>query len=167
LILYFDVLVPIAVADLHPLGHALDLDRPPLAPSYLARFRNSHLFGVVSGSYDPAAASRLRARASKRADDAAAWYETITNQPVPLGRRLALIFENLGLPSTHEATVVARNHTCRTDVLVQRDANGLPPKVLVEVKAFSTQNTMPAAICDAVRGTLRKYAQLAGFLERQ
>jgi hypothetical protein len=166
--LYFDVrLVPIAVADLHALGHMLDQPTLLLGPSYLNRFSKSHFYGVVAGSYDPAAASRLRARESKRADDASAWYETVTNQPVPLGRRLSHIFTSLGYPATHEATITAGSHTCRTDVLVERHTAGLPPKVLVELKAFSTNSTMPAAIRDAVRGTLRKYAQLAGFLERQ
>ena len=161
--LYFDVrLVPIAVADLHALSHDLENIGAPLAPSYLERFKKSHLYSVVEGSYDPAAASRLRARESKRADDAATWYETVTDQPVLLGRRMARIFSNVGLPAKHEASVTAKNHTARTDILVQRVGGGSPAKVLLELKAFSTKNTMPAAIRDAVRGTLRKYAQLGG-----
>lgn len=122
---------------------------------------------MVAGSYNPQAASRLRARESKRADKAALWYEGVTGESVAIGRRLARIFSELGLKAEHEKDVRAGSHTVRTDVLVHRGAKSSPPKVLIELKAFSTQSTMPASIRDAVRGTLRKYAQLAGFLDRQ
>ena len=38
---------------------------------------------------------------------------------------------------------------------------------IVELKAFSTEGTRPSTIKDAVRTTLRRHAQFAGFLARQ
>jgi hypothetical protein len=166
--LYFDVrLVPIAVADLHRLCMNLDDDECPLAASYLERFRLSHFFSVVNGSWDPGAVRRLRARESERATVAAEWYEGVTTQPVALARRIARVLRQLGLVAQPEYEVTANGATVRADIRVVRPAGSGVSNVLVEMKAYSTANTMPSTIRDAVRGTLRKYAQFAGFLGRQ
>jgi hypothetical protein len=168
--LYFDVrLVPVAIADLHRL--ALRLDSPdedvPLATSYVNRLGESHFATVVSGAWGSQPWSRMRARDSKRAAEAATWYEGVTGQSVALGRRIARSFREMGYTSRHEETINAGNTSVRTDVYVERPAGVLPPKVLLELKVFSTQNTMPATIRDQIRGTLRKYANFAGFLDPQ
>lgn len=170
--LYFDMrLVPIAVADLHRLCLNLDDDDAILPKSNLTRLSQSHFFSVVDGMFDFTQVSRMRARDSKRARDAADWYGTVTDQPTALGKRIARCLNELGLSAKHEVTISAGSATCRADILVRRrpelvKATGAAPNVLVELKAYSTANTMPAAIRDAVRGTLRKYAQFASFLDR-
>jgi hypothetical protein len=40
-------------------------------------------------------------------------------------------------------------------------------KLIVELKAFSTDGTRPSSIKDSVRVTLKRHAQFAGFLARQ
>lgn len=171
--LYFDMrLVPIAVADLHRLCLNLDDDEATLPRSNLTRLSLSHFFSVVDGTFDFASVSRMRARESKRASAASDWYSTVTDQPTALGKRIARCLRELQLEAQHEVTINAGAATCRADILVRRRPEILKetsaaPNVLVELKAYSTANTMPATIRDAVKGTLRKYAQFASFLERQ
>ena len=52
----------------------------------------------------------------------------------------------------------------RSDVVVERPESQ-QSQVLIELKAYSTENTRPSSIRDAIRGTLRKYAQFGGFIE--
>lgn len=165
--LYFDVrLVPIAAADLHPLCKELDNDNFKLHTSYLERFRNTHFYSIVSGRWSPEQFSPLRERPSQRADEARTWYESVTTQPTKLGKRLSRCINELGLPAEYERTITSATSQLRTDVLVNRTPVS-PPNVIVELKAFSPENTMPSSICDSVRATLRRHAQFAGFLGRQ
>lgn len=165
--LYFDMrLVPISVADLHPLCRHLDNETTPLHQSYLERFRNTHLVSLLAGQWNPDAYSPLRERESKRATAARAWYETVTTNPVGLGRRIARVLRDLGLSAQHEQTIESPHGRVRADVLVTRDG-AQPPNVLVELKAYSAENTMPSTICNAVQTTLRRHAHFAGFLQRQ
>lgn len=164
--LYFDLrLVPVAAADLHPLCRELNNDDFVLHKSYLDRFKNTHFFSIVNGTWDPSAYKPLRERESDRAEAARVWYETITSKPTFLGRRLAKTFRTLGLSATHEQDVSSAHSKVRADVLVLRN-NSTPQNAIIELKAFSPSNTMPSSICEQVRITLRRHAQFGGFLQR-
>lgn len=165
--LYFDIrLVPIAAADLFPLCR--DLDNVDFEPgrSYLERLENTHFYSIVSGKWNPDSYSPLRERESKRADEARDWYATVTNQPTQLGRRIAKCLNLLGLSAAHEQQVASSYSKVRADVLIDR-APIAPPNVIVELKAFAPENTMPSTICQSVATTLKRHAQFAGFLQRQ
>jgi hypothetical protein len=165
--LYFDMrLVPIAAADLYPLCRDLEIEDPELSKSYLARLENTHFFSIVSGKWNPDSYAPLRERESQRATDARVWYSTVTNQPVLLARRIAKCLEKLGLVAGYEKPVESRYAKVRADVLVDRTPLS-PPNVIVEMKAFSPENTMPSTICNAVATTLKRHAHFAGFLQRQ
>jgi hypothetical protein len=165
--LYFDLrLVPIAEADLHPLCKELDDDTYILHKSYLERFKKTHFFSIVNGTWDPSSYKPLRERESDRAEAARIWYEQVTTKPGALGKRIARSFKELGLAADSEQTITSTYGRVRADVLVLR--NGVTPQnAIVELKAFSPANTMPSSICEQVRITLRRHAQFAGFLERQ
>lgn len=163
--LYFDVrLVPIAAADLHLLCRELEKDEYDLQPSYLARLANTHFLSIINGTWNPDVYSPLRERESKRADEARKWYEGVTSNPVGLGRRLAKCLAALGVAAEYEATLVSPHAKVRADILVKRTA--APDNVIVELKAYGAENTMPSTICSAVHTTLRRHAQFAGFLAR-
>lgn len=165
--LYFDVrLIPIAAADIHPLCRDLDNDSVEPGNSYLERFKNTHFFSVVSGNWSPDTYAPLRERESKRADDARTWYSTVTQQPTALGKRLSKCLDKLGLSSGYEQTISSPHGKVRADILVDRSPIA-PSNVIVELKAFSPENTMPSTIASSVLTTLRRHAQFAGFLPRQ
>lgn len=65
----------------------------------------------------------------------------------------------------YETKIKTRNGSVRADVLAERDG-GPRSEIMIELKAFAPENTMPSTISDAVRGTLRKHAVLAGFIQR-
>jgi len=165
--LYFDVrLVPIAVADLHLLCRDLESDTVPIAKTYRERFQNTHFFSIVAGNWNPDTYSPLRERDSERAKEAREWYGSATTNPTGLGRRLAHVLTECGVPAKHEQEVSSSHGTIRADVLAER-IGVRQNQVIVELKAFSAENTMPSKIADAVRVTLRRHAQFAGFLQRQ
>lgn len=165
--LYFDVrLIPIAAADLYPLCKDLDESDILLGQSYLGRFQKTHFYSVVSGNWSADSYAPLRERESKRADDARAWYPTVTQKPTQLGRRIAKCLEALGLPSDYEATISSPHSKIRADILIDRSPIR-PSSVIVELKAFSAENTMPSTVASSVLTTLKRHAQFAGFLQRQ
>ncbi|WP_217441751.1 hypothetical protein [Myxococcus sp. CA039A] len=165
--LYFDLrLVPIAAADLYPLCRNLEDENPTLAPSYFIRFKKTHFYNIVTGNWNPNTFSPLRERESERADEARAWYEGVTQNPVGLGRRIAKLLQNCSVQAQHEQDVSSRYATVRADVLVDRPSEP-KHKVIVELKAYSAENTMPSSIKDAIRTTLKRHAQFGGFLQRQ
>lgn len=165
--LYFDVrLVPIAAADLHLLCKNLDDEDFVLQKSYLDRFKQTQFFGIVGGSWDPENFSPLRERESQRAKDARLWYAGVTTSPTKLGRRIAKCFKQLGMEAYYEKEIRTLHGTVRADVLVIRP-NAHQSDIIVELKVYSPEQTIPSQIRDAVRTTLRRHAQLAGFLERQ
>lgn len=165
--LYFDVrLVPLQVADLHLLCRELHKEDVTLARSYLERFQKTHFFSLVAGTWNPDAYSPLRERDSDRATEARTWYATVTQNPTGLGRRIARILRECGISAEHERDVTSPHGSVRADVLAQRP-NARQNQIIVELKAFSSDNTMPSKICDSIRTTLRRHAQLAGFLPRQ
>lgn len=164
--LYFDVrVVPVAAADLHSLCQDLANPTDPLHKTYLKRFEKTHFFSVVSGQWNPDVYSPLRERESQRAQAARTWYEGVTTNPVGLGKRIARILTELGQPAEHEQTVESPHGRVRADVLVRRASPNRT--VIVELKAYSAENTMPSTICGAIQQTLKRHAQFAGFLQRQ
>ena len=164
--LYFDVrLVPVAAADLQPLARDLDKDDVKLGQSYLDQFKNTHFFSLVSGSWNPETYAPLRERESDRAEAAKEWYETVTKQPTQLGRRIARCLSALGLEAEYEQAIESPYARLRADVLVRRGV-ATPPNVIVEMKAFAPKNTMPSTIALSVLTTLKRHAQVAGFLQR-
>ncbi|WP_380278660.1 hypothetical protein [Kitasatospora purpeofusca] len=165
--LYFDVrLVPIAAADLHPLCKDLDKEVVDPSRSYLDRFEKSHFISIVGEKWDPSTFSPLRERESERAKNAREWYEGVTTKPTQLGARIALCLRALGFDAHSEREIRTPNSKVRADVLVQRPGSQ-QDSVIIELKAFSTENTRPSSIKDAIRVTLKRHAQLAGFLARQ
>ncbi|MBA1157037.1 ATP-binding protein [Microvirga mediterraneensis] len=165
--LYFDIrLIPIAAADLHPLCKDLDKENFKLSKSYLERLENTHFYSIIKGNWNPDNYAPLRERESKRADEARDWYSTVTTDPTKLGNRIARCLRELGVSAAYEQTVGSPHGRVRADVLIERSPM-TPPNVIVEIKAFSPENTMPSTICQAVQTTLRRHAQFAGFLQRQ
>lgn len=165
--LYFDVrVVPLRAADLHRLCIDLADEDRSLSEAHLDRFRNTHFFHLVSGNWTNYDYAPMRERESKRADDAKTWYETITSQPTQLGRRLAKILCALGLDANHEVSLKSEYATVRADVFVKVTAPETKKRI-VELKVFSSENTMPSSIKDQIKITLRRHAQFAGFLQRQ
>jgi hypothetical protein len=165
--LYFDVrLVPIAAADLHPLCGDLDDEDFQLQPSYLKRFEKSHFYSIVKGTWNAEKFSRLRERESERAEEARVWYADVTETPTALGKRIAKILRALDIQAEHEQPIESPHGTVRADVLAERPG-ATQDRVIIELKAYSPENTMPSSIRDAVRTTLRRHAHLAGFLPRQ
>ncbi|PFG40603.1 hypothetical protein ATJ97_3134 [Georgenia soli] len=166
--LYFDVrLVPIAAADLYHLCR--DLDNPDFepSPSYLGRFQKSHFFSIVTENWDPSTYGPLRERESERAKQARAWYDGgVTNQPTQLGKRIAKCLRMLDIQAEHERTIKSPYATVRADVAVDRP-DSQQSTCIVELKAFSSEGTRPSSIKDAIRTTLKRHAQFAGFLARQ
>ncbi len=165
--LYFDVrIVPIAAADIHPLCKNLDDDSYIPGRSYLDRFQKTHFISVASGNWSPDSYAPLRERESKRADEARAWYPTVTQQPTHLGKRLATCISQIGLNAVHEETLISSYSKVRADVFIDRTPI-LPSKIIVELKAYNAENTMPSTIATAIQTTLRRHAQFAGFIPRQ
>lgn len=165
--LYFDLrLIPIAAADLHQLCKDLDDSSYKLHKSYLERFSQTHFFSILNNTWDPSIYKPLRERDSDRAKEAREWYESITSQPVKIGKRIARILTELGIPSEYERDIKSNYSTVRADVFSVRN-NGNPPNVIIEMKIYSPSNTMPSTICEQVRVTLPRHAQFAGFLQKQ
>lgn len=166
--LYFDVrLVPIPVADLMPLCRNLEQADFEPGASYISQFKKSHFYSVISEKWDPSAFSPMREHKSDRATRAREWYEAgITTQPVPLGRRIAKAITLAGLNAQHEREIKTPHSTVSADIAVDRPGS-VQSVCIVELKAFSTDGTRPSSIKDAIRTTLRRHGQLAGFIQRQ
>jgi hypothetical protein len=165
--LYFDVrLIPIAAADLAPIGKDLSIAEPTIGQSYYERPRQTHFFSVLTDKWDPAGYAPMREVKSKRADEGRAWYSQVTTNPTGIGRRIAFVLRQLGLDARHEVDIKSANATVRADILVKRPGH-VQPEVIIELKAYSPENTMPSSIRDQIKVTLRRHAVFAGFLQRQ
>jgi hypothetical protein len=165
--LYFDFrVIPVRAADLHRLCLDLDDESKTLSPTSLTRFKNTHFFHVVSDNWDSYDYNPVRERESQRSEKARTWYESITTQPTKLGKRLAKILTDCNLNAVHEKAITTNYSTVRADVLVET-SNVSKPKKIIELKAFSSENTMPSTIKEQIKITLRRHAQLAGFLQKQ
>lgn len=165
--LYFDFrLVPLPVADLHCVCARLEDDDFIPGESYLELLKKTHLHTLIAGMSDDRVFGTLRERDSKRAQDARNWYGTATNKPTIIGRRLAKCLTKIGFPSQYEYELKSTHSRVVADVKAERSF-GHQNKVLIELKLFSPSQTTPAYIRDEIRKTLRKYAQFAGYLQRQ
>lgn len=165
--LYFDFrVVPIRAADLHMLCLELDNDQRNLGKTFLTRFKSTHFFHLISGNWENYSYAPARERESKRSRDAKAWYDTVTSTPTALGKRIANILSACGLPSSHEFDIKTIYSSVRADIF--SDANEKnKTKRIIELKVFSPENTMPSTIKEQIKITLKRHAQLAGFLQRQ
>ncbi len=165
--LYFDVrIIPIRAADLRRLCNDLDNPEGTYGDSYVGRFMRTHFYQVVADKWDEYEYTPLKERESKRAEEARVWYESVTTKPTQLGRRIARVFRTSGLEATYEETLTSGYSSVRADIFIKRPGSQ-KPKVIIEIKAFSTEATMPSSIKDAIKVTLRRHAQFAGFLQRQ
>ena len=163
--LYFDVrLVPIAAADLQQVCGGIINPNFKLAKSYLDRFARTHFFTMVSKPDRTATFSTLRERDSQRRIDAETWYDTVTGQSVQIGSSISKALIARGLSAGYERTFDAGFKRVRADAWIERESS--PKTKLVELKAFSPANTRPSDIADAIRVTLTRHAQFAGFLRR-
>ncbi len=163
--LYFDVrLVPIAAADLQRICGGMSNSNFKLSKSYLDRFSSTHFFSMVSKPDRNATFITLRERVSQRRDDAEAWYLSVTGESVAIGKSISQALKAKGLSSGYERTFDAGYKRIRADAWVERESS--PKTTLVELKAFSPSNTRPSDIADAIRVTLMRHAQFAGFLKR-
>lgn len=168
--LYFDLrVVPIAAADLKDI--CVDLENPDheISRTALGKFERTHFHYLVSGNWDPQTYSPMRERESDRADEAREWYGSVTRVPTKIGSRIAKALSATGIPAKPEQEISTIHSTVRADVLAERPHNAPPqqPKIIVELKAFGPERTMPSTICEQIKITLRRHAQLAGFLPRQ
>lgn len=165
--LYYDMrIIPVRVADLHKLCLNLDDNNFKLAKTYLGRFQKTHFFHVVSGSWEGYDYNPVRERESKRSKEAKDWYSTVTTNPTEIGKRLSMILNETGLNSKYEETLTSPYSNVRADVFVQTK-NDHKNKIIIEIKAFSSENTMPSTIKEQIKITLKRHAQFAGFLPRQ
>ncbi len=165
--LYFDFrVIPVRAADLHKLCLDLGDENKVLAETYLGRFSKTHFFHVVSDNWTNYDYNPVRERESQRSEEARQWYETVTRQPTQLGKRIAKILTSCGLNAVHEKEISTSHSTVRADIYVETE-DDIKPKKIVELKAYSAANTMPSTIKEQIKVTLRRHAQLAGFLSRQ
>lgn len=166
--LYFDLrVVPIAAADLQGISRELESRDFEIARTSLEKFQRTHFYYIVSGAWNSATYAPMRERESARADQARQWYETVTERSTLLGGRIARALTQSGIPSLPEQEINTPYGSVRADVLSERPNASTQPKVIIELKAFSPDRTMPSTICEQIKVTLRRHAQLAGFLERQ
>ncbi|WP_299367878.1 hypothetical protein [uncultured Tateyamaria sp.] len=165
--LYFDFrLIPIAAADLQPICQRLDEEKFEFRKSYTDRIRTTHLYSIISGKWNSANYAPLRERKSQRADAAREWYPSVTQHPTKIGKRIAQCFSHMGVPSEYEEKIETRHSSVTADVLCAAPFEG-QRQTIIELKAFAPENTMPSTIAGQIRITLKKHAQLAGFLARQ
>lgn len=166
--LYFDFrIIPIRVADLHRLCLNLNDDNVTFGQTYLSRFKSTHFFHIISDNWENYSYNPARERASQRADEASLWYEGTTSTPTLLSKRISKILIECGLNnSSYEKDIKTEYSKVRADIYVET-ASANKPKKIIELKAYSSENTMPSTIKEQIRVTLRRHAQLAGFLEKQ
>ena len=165
--LYFDMrLVPIRAADLHRLCQDLDVSPTSFGKTYIDWFKKTHFYHIVSGGWAEYDYNSVRARESDRSDSAAKWYETVTSQPTKIGKRIAAILVSLGEDASYEKEIETKYSRVKADVFVGNSPKN-PKKEIVELKVYSSASTMPSTIKEQIKVTLRRHAQLAGFLQRQ
>lgn len=165
--LYFDVrVIPVRAADLYKMCTNLNDDSYTIAKTYLERFKKTHFFHVLMDEWEDYDYNPVRERESNRANEAESWYRSITTKPVSIGKRVASALRQCGVAATYEKTITSPYGTVRADIYAEREESE-KPKVIIELKVYSPENTMPASIKDAIKVTLKRHAQFAGFLQRQ
>lgn len=164
--LYFDMrIIPIRAADLHRLCLNLDNDSIVLGKTYLERFRNTHFFHIVSDNWSSYTYNPVRETESTRSREASDWYKTVTTSPTKIGKRIARIITELGFSAVHEKDIVSKFSTVRSDVFVDKSEK-LKRKLIIELKVFAAENTMPSTIKEQIKITLRRHSLLAGFMNK-
>lgn len=165
--LYFDVrVIPVKVADLHKICLNLNDDNFRLPVSPLNRFKVTHFYLVISDNWNTYNYNPVRDRESQRSIEAGEWYRDVPENSVALGRRISKVFQACGLVSSYEQEIKSEYGSVRADVFVKKE--GVQKnKLIIEMKVFSSENTKPSSIKDAIKVTLRRHAQLAGFIQRQ
>ncbi len=165
--LYFDVrIIPVKVADLHKLCLNLEDDNFRFPVSSLNRFMATHFYLLISDNWNTYNYNPVRDRESQRSINAREWYQGIPEKSVALGRRLSKILKECGLNASYEEDISSGYSSVRADIYVKKE--GMQKnKLIIEMKVFSSENTKPSSIKDAIKVTLRRHAQLAGFLQRQ
>ena len=166
--LYFDMrLVPIQAADLYPLMQDLLIDEPEIAKSHIERFKKTHFFRLISSEWDSNSyKSLLERKESQRAENAANWYSNRKNRdPVAFGKRLAYVLRECGFNASYEQYVESSSGRVRADVLVL-GRSAKRENVIIELKVFSAENSRPSDICEQIRITMRRHAELLGLVEK-
>ncbi len=164
--LYFDMrVVPFRAADLHRLCLDLDNDSLVLGKTYLTRFSNTHFFHIISDNWTNYNYNPVRERESTRSQEASEWYKTVTTSPTKIGKRLAKIITALGYPATYEKDITSEFSTVRADVFLDKTEK-LKRKIIVELKVFAAENTMPSTIKEQIKSTLRKHSLFGGFMPK-
>lgn len=165
--LYFDVrIIPVRAADLYKMCINLDDENYVIAKTYLKRFKKTHFFHVLVDEWESYDYNPVRERESTRAVEAETWYKSVTTKPTYIGKRIASALKQCGLDATYEKTITSPYGKVRADVYATR-ASSVKSKVIIELKVYSPENTMPSSIKEAIKVTLKRHAQFAGFLERQ
>lgn len=164
--LYFDMrIIPFRAADLHRLCLDLNNDTLVLGKTYLERFKNTHFFHIISNNWGSYNYNPVRERESTRSQEAEEWYKSVTNSPSKIGKRLAKIITELGIPATHEVDISSSFSTVRADVFIDKSEK-IKRKQIIELKVFAAENTMPSTIKEQIKVTLRRHALLAGFMKK-
>lgn len=164
--LYFDLrIIPFRVADMHRLFLDLGNDDLKLGNTYLTRFQNTHFYHLLNDNWENYNYNPVRERESKRAEDAADWYKTVTNQPTKVGKRLSKILNELGFNSFYEKELKSNYSTVKADVFVKKNTTN-KNKIIIELKVYAAENTMPSTIKEQIKVTLRRHALYAGFLSK-
>jgi hypothetical protein len=158
-------IIPFRVADLHRLFLDLDNESFKLGTTYLRRFKNTHFFHILSDNWDNYSYNPVRERESRRSHEAAEWYKTVTNVPTKVGKRLAKVITSLGYNAKYEVDLASEFGTVRADVFVDKSVSP-KTKLIIELKVFSAENTMPSTIKEQIKVTLRRHALFAGFMKR-
>jgi adenylate kinase family enzyme len=165
--LYFDMrLVPLRVAEIHKLCADLENDNVVFGKTYLDWFKNTHLFQIISGSWDSYDYSPVRERESKRSKEAKIWYDNTTKKPVLIGKRLSKVISELGEDAVYEKEIPSPYSKVKVDIYIEESERN-SKRQIIELKVFSSENTMPSSIRDQIKTTLRRHAQFAGFLQKQ
>ena len=105
----------------------------------------------------------VREMESNRANEAEKWYKGVTNKSVVIGKRIASALRQCGVSATYEETITSPYGTVRADVYAVRNQT-IKPKVIIELKVYSPESTMPSSIKAAIKLTLKRHAQFAGFI---
>jgi adenylate kinase family enzyme len=164
--LYFDFrIIPFRVADMHRLFLDLDNDSFSLGKTYLTRFKNTHFFHILNNNWENYSYNPVRERESQRSIDAAEWYKGVTSQPTKVGKRLAKIIKETGFNASYEKEISTEFSTVKADVYVEKDSVQ-NKKLILELKVYAAENTMPSTIKEQIKVTLRRHALLAGFMTK-
>lgn len=158
--------MPISAADLKGICSEIGRESKPVIKSSITRFGQTHLVNLLNSNNPDVSFSPLRERpGSERGHTAVQWYRDMTKNPVGIGREIAKALSKLHFSARHEVSETSPHSSIRADVLVTRPTR--PTKIVIELKAYSPENTRPSDVSSQIRITLTKMARFAGFIQRQ